>query len=108
MTPGDNRGIKELRADTGYGPRAALIHRGGADTWRTWCSRVRYLDYSWRTLGLRRVIFAACRKVFDGVVREIVGTVSKNTPPPGVADSMIRIASNGMREHFPNNNDTTP
>jgi hypothetical protein len=52
MTPGDeNRGIKELRAGTRYGPRAALIH-GGADTWRTWCPLVRHLDYSWQVLAL--------------------------------------------------------
>jgi len=93
VTPGDNRGIKELRADTGYGPRAALIHGGGADTWRTRCPLVRYLDYSWRVLafdlpwathghlGLRRAVRAGCRQVFDGVVRKIVGTVSKMLYP---------------------------
>ena len=50
MTPGEKRGIKELRAGTGYGPKAALIH-GGADTWRTGCPLVRHLDYSWQILA---------------------------------------------------------
>ena len=50
MTSGENRGIKELRAGTGYGPRAALIH-GGANPWRAWCPLVRHLDLSWQILA---------------------------------------------------------
>ena len=86
MTPGENRGIKELRAGPGYGPRAALIH-GGADTWRTWCPLVQHLDYSWQVpafklpwrihghLGLRR------HGTLDGWVTDFVTTLGQDLRP---------------------------